>query len=202
MFGSLVRRFFQAGRADRNDASRASACGPLHLHIGGETRHPDWKILNVRSGPHVDFIGHCSDLSPFDDASVAEIYASHVVEHLGYKRELPSALNEFNRVLVRGGTLRISVPDLAVLCRLYVDPAMSLEDRYQVMRMMFGGQLNAADFHYAGFDEEALTNRLKSAGFVEIVRVPRFEYFDDSSNYAFRGHPVCLNLCARKSAAE
>ena len=33
-----------------------------------------------------------------------EIYALHVLEHLGFKHELPAVLDEFNRVLVAGGS--------------------------------------------------------------------------------------------------
>lgn len=199
MFQSLLKGLFRDASAGRNDAADALAVGELRLHIGGEVFHPGWKILNVRPGATVDFVGHCSDLRQFDDASVADIYASHVIEHLGFKHELPAAVNEFSRILVPGGMLRIGVPDLAVLCSLYVDPQSNAEDRYQIMRMIYGGQLNAADFHHAGFDEESLTARLQKAGFVDVVRVATFGLFDDSSNYSFRGRPISLNLCARKA---
>ena len=51
---------------------------------------------------------------------MTEIYASHVLEYMGFKHEMPAALTEFHRVLLPGGGLRIGVPDLAVLCALYV----------------------------------------------------------------------------------
>ena len=173
----------------------------MRLHIGGQIAHPDWKILNVQPGPQVDFVGDCSDLRQFADASVTEIYASHVLEHLGFKQEMPAALNEFHRVLVPGGGLRIGVPDLAALCVLYVDPALDAEDRYQVMRMLYGGQLNNADFHFAGYDAESLALRLQKAGFVGVERVDSFELFDDSSTFYFKGRPISLNLRARKGSA-
>ena len=91
---------------------------------------------------------------------MTEIYASHVLEYMGFKHEMPAALTEFHRVLLPGGGLRIGVPDLAVLCALYVDPALDAADRYQVMRMLYGGQLNNADFHCAGYDAESLALRL------------------------------------------
>ncbi len=198
MFRSLLKSALRGTPAK----TAASVTDPIRLHIGGQTPHSDWKILDVRPGPHVDFVGHCANLSGFKDASVSEIYASHVIEHLGFKRELPAALGEFNRILIPGGMLRVGVPDLAVLCALYLEPAFDAEDRYQVMRMIFGGQLNVADFHYAGFDEESLTARLHKAGFVDVARVPAFGLFDDSSNYCFKGRPVSLNMSARKSLSN
>jgi len=175
--------------------------GPIRLHIGGRIRHPDWKILDIRPGPEVDFVGHCTDLSAFDDESVLEIYASHVLEHLSYQSSLAKALREFQRVLVPGGALRVSVPDLTILCQLFLEPALDFDDRFAVMRMMFGGQLNSADYHYMGFNEAFLTRYLRETGFDDIRRVDSFGLFKDSSSHRFKGRPISLNLSARKSTA-
>src|SRR5687768_4546076 len=174
MFAALFKELFRsAGTAKANSAATGSN-EPIRLHIGGQIAHPDWKILDVRPGAHVDFVGHCSDLSRFDDASVSEIYASHVIEHLKFVTELPATLREFHRVLRPGGVLRASVPDLSVLCTLFLDPALDLKQRFHVMRMMFGGQSNEADFHYVGLNEEILRVFLEQAGFVDVVRVNGF----------------------------
>src|SRR5688572_28270708 len=123
MLGSLVKHLL---RPRHGVAARPvpAATSPLRLHIGGQEPHPEWKIVNVMPGEHTDFVRSCTDLSPFASESVAEIYASHVVEHLGYKRDLHTALLEFHRVLVPGGVLRVSVPDLTTLCALFLDPAL------------------------------------------------------------------------------
>ncbi len=195
---SLIRQC--AGKHDGSidTSARAQVTEPISLHIGGQVRHPDWKILDVRPGPHVDYVGSCTDLSGFADASITEIYASHVIEHLGHQFELETALREFNRVLVPDGMLRVSVPDLTILCSLYLDNALSFEERFNVMAMMYGGQINAADFHYVGLNEELLGACLQKAGFTDIVRVDNFELFDDCSSLVFKGRPISLNLCARK----
>lgn len=175
---------------------------PLKLHIGGHVAHAEWKIFDVRPGPLVDFVGDCTDLAAFKDGSVTEIYVSHVLEHLGYVSELPRTLREFNRVLAPGGTLRASVPDLDTLCALFTDPALNFEERVHVMRMLFGGQSNAADFHKAGLNEEFLRDFLLDAGFIDIVRSEDFGLFDDSSALVFKGHRISLNLSARKPARD
>ena len=190
MLLSLVKNLVR--RRDKRHTS------PIRLHIGGQTPHADWKILDVQPGPHVDYVGHCSDLSAFGDDSILEIYASHVIEHLGYAKELPLALREFHRALVPGGTLRISVPDLTVLCELFTDPALGFAERFHVMRMMFGGQIDPADFHRAGLNEEFLHHYLHDAGFVDIARSANFGLFDDTSRLVFIGRPISLNVSARK----
>jgi len=189
MLGSLLRRL-TTPRAPTSEA-------PLRLHIGGEIAHPEWKIFNIQPGPQVDYAGHCADLSRFTDGSVSEIYASHVLEHLRFKDELPAALHEFYRVLHPGAMLRVSVPDLATLCRLFLDPALTALQRFQVMQMMFGAQTTATDTHYVGLDEEFLTQFLLDAGFTDIVRVETFGLFDDASAMQYK-LPVSLNLRARK----
>ena len=127
-----------------------------------------------------------------------EIYASHVLEHLGYHKELPAALREFNRVLVPDGLLRVSVPDLETLCRLYLDPELSTQQRTRVMQMMFGAQSSPADFHHVGLNEELLRAFLGDARFAEITRVEKFGVFDDASNFEYKV-PISLNMSARKA---
>ena len=104
---------------------------PLRLHIGGRERREGWTVFNIEPGPHVDHVGDCRDLSQFVDGSVAEIYASHVFEHLGYFEELPQALAECFRVLSDDGCLRISVPNLEILCRLFLRPELGAEQRFK-----------------------------------------------------------------------
>ena len=198
MLLSLFKHIARTGRHGDRSSTPADG-GVLKLHIGGQIAHPDWKILDVLPGAHVDYVGHCTDLSRFDDASVSEIYASHVIEHLKFVSELPAALGEFRRVLIPGGVLRASVPDLRVLCGLFLDPELDLSQRFQVMRMMFGGQCNEADFHYVGLDEEMLRLYLEKTGFVDIARVSAFGLFDDTSNMVYKV-PISLNMTARKPA--
>jgi len=170
----------------------------LRLHIGGEIPRDGWKILNVQPGAHVDYVADCADLSQFEPGTVAEIYASHVLEHLGYLEALPGALAEFHRILAPGGLLRISVPDLETLCRLFLHPDLDLDGRFHVMRMMFGGQTDPHDFHKVGLTFGFLEDYLNVAGFREVARVEDFGLFDDTSTLRLGGVPVSLNVQAVK----
>jgi predicted SAM-dependent methyltransferase len=171
---------------------------PLRLHIGGIQKMPGWKILNVQPGPTVDYVGDCTDLSQFTDASVEEIYASHVLEHLGYQEQLPRALSEFHRVLKSGGRAKISVPDFEVLCRLFLDPRHGVDDRMHIMRMAFGGQVDAHDFHQVGLTFDILGEFVKRAGFSRVEKTGEFGLFNDTSSMRFSGTPISLNVIAHK----
>jgi predicted SAM-dependent methyltransferase len=199
MLAALFRNLTRLRRTSVRDADSAPQ-PPLRLHIGGQERHPDWRIVNILPGESVDYVRSCTDLSPFGDETVLEIYASHVLEHLSYPHDLGAALKEFNRVLVRGGTLRASVPDLTTLCALFLDPALDGDARFHVMRMMFGGQMDPADFHYVGLSEEFMAAFLKEAGFTDVRRVEEFGLFKDTSSLRFHGRPISLNVVARKAA--
>ncbi len=168
----------------------------LKLHIGGKERRAGWTILDIAPAPNVDIVGNCNDLSAFPDGSCAEIYASHVLEHLGYDGELQRALKGFHRVLAPGGRLRVSVPDMEILCRLFLAPNVNFKHRYNVMRVLFGGRAGPHDVHYTGMFHEFLGAMMHGAGFREIERVQEFGEFKDASSLSAGNVLVSLNLQA------
>jgi len=170
----------------------------MKLHIGSRKRTEGWKTLDITPGPEVDFTGDCRNLSNFADGSVEIIYASHVLEHVPYNYEMMKTLKEWFRVLKPGGTVMISVPDLETLCRLFVHPQITPKNRYTIMRMMFGGQVDTHDFHCAGLDWNIMGTFLHEAGFTEIKRVSDFGLFQDTSELKYGGVPISLNVTARK----
>jgi predicted SAM-dependent methyltransferase len=170
------------------------------LHIGGQVAAPGWEVLDANPGPAVDHIGNARDLSKFPDDTFAEIYASHVVEHFDFKNELLATLKEWCRVMTPGGILYVSVPDLDVLTRLFVDrEKYSGPDRFLIMRMIFGGHLDEHDYHFVGLNEEFLVDFLLSAGFTDLRRVMGpFGLFRDTSAMLFKDVPISLNVTCRK----
>jgi predicted SAM-dependent methyltransferase len=170
-----------------------------NLHIGGSAAHPGWEVFNAIPGSHVDHVGNANDLSRFDENTFARVYASHVVEHLDYTAELSFTLNEWKRVLVPGGTILLSVPDLDILAELMLDKQrLSLEERFMVMRMMFGGHTNQFDYHYVGLNEEFLSEFLAITGFQAIERVGSLGFFADTSEMEFKDTRISLNMKAQK----
>jgi predicted SAM-dependent methyltransferase len=172
----------------------------MKLHIGSRARAEGWKNLDIEPGPEVDYIGDCKDLAQFASDSVDAIYASHVLEHLSYQKEILRALKEWRRVLKPGAPVMISVPNLEILCRLFLDPQLKAEHRFYLMRIMFGGQIDPHDFHRVGFNWEFLGSFLAEAGYSDIRRVQEFGLFEDGSTTKFAGLPISLNVRAVKPA--
>ncbi len=172
---------------------------PRRLHVGGHVRRPGWEILDVNAAPYVDHICNAKELSIFSDNSFIELYASHVVEHFDYMAELGDTLKEWLRILAPGGRVYISVPDLDVLAALFLcKDKLSADDRFMVMRMMFGGHLDAHDYHVVGLNEEFLRGFLQSAGYTNICKVDGFGLFEDTSAMEFGGVAISLNMIAEK----
>jgi len=169
----------------------------MKLHIGGRQIKDGWKILNIQKNDGVDFVGSISDLSQFDDNSIEEIYASHVVEHVDQKN-IKKTLEGIYRVLKNDGKFYISVPDLDVLCRIFIDNKAPAKVKFHVMRMMFGGQTDEFDYHYFGWNYEFLNSYLIEAGFKKNERVKSFNLFNDTSDFAPYGPPISLNVIAYK----
>lgn len=90
------------------------------LNLGcGQTYHKDWINIDFKStGPGV--IAH--DLTsglPYGDIEIDVVYSSHLLEHFN-KSFAPQFLQECFRVLKPGGIIRIAVPDLETIVRLYL----------------------------------------------------------------------------------
>jgi predicted SAM-dependent methyltransferase len=170
------------------------------LHIGGRGPSPGWELMNARPGEGVNHVGNANDLSRFADNSLDAIYSSHVLEHLDYHMEITNTLKDWLRALKPGGLVQISVPDLAVLARLLGDDRLDKGQRFQVMRMIFGGHTHEYDYHQTGLTEEFLTDFLQQAGFVQIERVQPFGLFPDNSDMPYAGVLISLNMQARKAA--
>ena len=170
----------------------------MKLHIGGKEKKEGWSILNIQKKEGVDYLGDISDLSQFEDNSIEEIYASHVVEHVNQKN-IKKTLAGIHRVLKDSGKFYVSVPDLDVLCRIFIAKDAPIKVKYHVMRMMFGGQTDEYDFHYFGWNFEFLEEYLTIAGFKKIEKVKSFSLFNDTSNFApYSGVPISLNVIAYK----
>ncbi len=93
---------------------------PRLLNLGcGARFHPAWVNIDLQPA---DPAVHHHDVRaslPFPAAHFEVVYHSHLLEHL-LPREVPAFLRECRRVLKPGGVLRVAVPDLEQIARLYL----------------------------------------------------------------------------------
>lgn len=123
---------------------------------------------------------------PLQDETIDCIYCSHVLEHLE-RWEALFALKESFRVLVRGGRIRIAVPDLEYICRHYLDsrsvPVVQGRPAQDACRLLWGHPKDIEPGswfskwsrrfirgHEWAYDESEMTKLLAEAGFSEIER--------------------------------
>jgi len=105
-----------------NEASKTIPPSPIRLlNFGcGSTWHPKWVNLDALAVDPDVIVHDLRDRMPFLDDTFDAAYGSHVLEHLD-----PAAgmrlLRECHRILRPRGILRIVVPDLEGIARLYLD---------------------------------------------------------------------------------
>ena len=94
--------------------------GRVLLNLGcGAHYHADWVNIDVAPSDESVFRHDLLEPLPIDDASCDAVYHSHVLEHL-HREAAPVFLSECFRVLKPGGVVRVVVPDLETIARLYL----------------------------------------------------------------------------------
>ena len=95
------------------------------------------------------------------------------------------------------------MPDLDILCHLLLQRhKLDVNQRFHVMRMIFGGHVDAHDYHLVGLNQDFLAGFLVAAGFDNMKRVARHGLFHDTSDMVVAGTPISLNLTACKPAPQ
>jgi predicted SAM-dependent methyltransferase len=89
------------------------------LQIGaGASRRPGWLNTDIEPGEGGLAYLDATKRFPFEDSSLDYIFSEHVIEHLTYD-EGKFMMAEAYRVLVPGGKMRISTPDLRRFIALF-----------------------------------------------------------------------------------
>lgn len=178
----------------------------LCVHIGcsqwDKCARPGWIIVDAVEAISTHVVSTADDLSALADASAALIYSSHTLEHLSHsaghdgRGEVCAALAEWNRVLVPGGSLLLSVPDLETLSGMMLDKRRTTVQKKLIMTVLYGGQDAPHNFHKTGFFFGYLRDLLEASGFCGVERVERFGLFDDTSELKLFGQLISLSVRA------
>ena len=174
--------------------------GKVRLHIGcGDIASPEFVNVDARPKPHIHLVTKdLFDLRAVPDGAASLVYMCHVLEHVPYALLL-RVLREMRRVLMPGGTLRLSVPDFECILDIY---AAEKRDPNTIVGPLMGGQDYAFNFHYNVFTQTSLSRALENAGFERVRNWdPQSSEFHDFNDWAsmsvtVNGHdyPISLNL--------
>lgn len=133
----------------------------MRLDIGaGPTLEDGWTSWDLADGRD------CRRIE-LPDASVDEIRACHVLEHLGVAEVLP-ALAEWHRVLRPGGRIYVAVPDFERIATAFLNrfPDRNLE------LYVVGGQTTERDYHKSLWWLGKIEAALLTVGFERVREMP------------------------------
>lgn len=162
----------------------------LHLASGKDYREGYINVdLYQSNTDRVDLIADIRKL-PFDDNSVDEILALHVIEHFDFF-EGQHVLNEWYRVLKPGGLLILETPDFLETCREFVN--CSHARRLELYLHFFAAPWVDGQTHKFLFTEDQLKCQLGWAGFRSSKRIRPLSIYNSEIN-----EPVLLAMEAVK----
>lgn len=147
----------------------------VKLNIGCGPEAIDGYIgCDLLPGPYVDKV--CSaDKLPFDDESVDEILAEHLIEHLTFY-DFNKTMYEWTRVLKPGGVLILEFPDLLGLCKQFIEANeyqryQTYKGQWPIIAHFYGhqrGKTRAEEIsqvHKSGYTYEYIKDVLIGLGF-------------------------------------
>jgi predicted SAM-dependent methyltransferase len=139
----------------------------LKLHIGcGKRFIPGFIHIDQVAFPHVDHVQDIRSLANFGDNSASLIYACQVIEYFD-REEVVGVLADWQRVLAPGGILRLSVPNFAMICKLY-QSGIPLDKFLGTLYGRIPDGKNGFVYHRTTYDERSLDELLGKLGFQEI----------------------------------
>jgi predicted SAM-dependent methyltransferase len=162
----------------------------LEIGSGNKKGKNGWITVDMQHG--ADITHDLKKGIPLPDASVDEIYASHVLEHISFK-DLIVLLQEIYRVLKQNGKFSVCVPDASLYIRSYINKQMFLpEEKYYQPAIVDTGslmdQINYIAYmdreHKYLFDKQNLVNTLKKIPFKK-VELRTFDELIDIKNRDF-----------------
>lgn len=140
----------------------------MRLNLGAGTQKIDGYIGVDISG-QADVTHDLRLPLPFDDESIEEILAIHLIESF-YEWEFPLVLKDWYRVMGKGAKLTIEFTVLSETIKFYLsdDPIIKQRGHWG----LYGNQSQPVDpivLHHYVYEKDELENKLKDAGFRDIT---------------------------------
>lgn len=133
----------------------------LKLHLGcGDYWFEGYVNIDFNVYGGTDMLWDMRKGLPFQDHTVEIIELYEVLEHLN-REEVHSLLEEFKRLLIEGGKVQLSVPDMDGLIEKYAT------DKSRSIEMIYG--LVDHPHHKWGYTKETMKKLFEDHGFKNII---------------------------------
>jgi SAM-dependent methyltransferase len=176
--------------------------GKVYVNLGcGVNTSKEFINVDTRGFPHTHYIHEVEKLSMFADDSVDLLYASHLLEHIS-RSKITDTLQEWKRVLKKGGVLRFGVPDFDGLIAIYKATDNDVES---IMSPLMGGE-GEYDDHHTAWNFSYAEKLLHDVGFKEVRKwapedVEHHDFVDKTTRVYEKGDnkiAISLNIEAVK----
>lgn len=161
--------------------AKLDVCGGRNPVSPGEFLNVD--IVDL---PKVDLVFDISKTFPIDDGVIAEVFSAATLEHLR-KPHVDHVLAEFHRILMRGGVVRVSTPDVEAIAR-----GLLAGDDLQIINQYLFGKYKSDDtedydLHRWMYPAKVMMEELRSLGFEQVEQLPMdLGLHDERYNYLIR----------------
>jgi predicted SAM-dependent methyltransferase len=179
----------------------------LKFHVGcGKRFIPGFVHIDQADFPHIDYRQDIRGLRNFPDGCASLIYACQCITYFD-RVEVMEVLAEWHRVLAPGGVLRLSVPNFAVLAKLYM-AGFKLDWFLGTLYGRWPDDKGGFIYERTTYDEASMREVLEKLGFKDIRlwdwRETEHAHIDDFSQAYFphmdkeRGLLFNLNMQGKK----
>lgn len=150
----------------------------LKVNLGCRDSLADWIPVDVRTHGRSGISWDIRLGLPFTEGSVALFYASHVLEHIDFRHDLPRLLLGCHHSLAPHGRIRIAVPDAQRFLLAYSSGTpeqwrrlgfAELPDDMPTQMCLVNHVFHQDGEHQFAFDFETMQWALKQSGFRNIV---------------------------------
>lgn len=174
---------------------------PVKLNLGcGEKLLPGYVNVDLqrpKSTLPAEAVFLESDIRklPYEEGTVDEILASHIIEHF-YIWEVPDMLSEWFRILKPGGKLTVDAPDI-FKCAINLLQLRTTGQPVTAINLglwgFYGNPLpkDALGMHKWGWVPESVIQALVLTGFTEVVEAP-------PEKHGFKGPQRDMRIVATK----
>lgn len=140
----------------------------MNLELGAGYRPtPGFVHNDANPGPDIDIVWPAERITEHEQVSLGSVdhlRATHLLEHFSYQKTV-EVLQEWGRALKEGGELYLEVPNFEWQTRAHAKGEIG---DVEAVNYVFGEQDYEGNFHYAGFTEDLLHQRLTEAGFTNV----------------------------------